>query len=243
MSSPGTSPSMGRALLVCKDAASVQSLSEGMHRLAIAFDVCEDVGLALRILNRKKFEAVIVDLGLQQAEQVLEQVRLSASNRTAVTFAIIAPRAPVTFPTQPNFVLEKPLSAGVVDRTLKAAFGLIVRERRRYFRCPTAIPAAIQRDGKEESCHLANISEGGVALTELPSLKPGAQVTVLFTLPGLLFRFVVESEVCWYDENGRAGLRWLAIPFEHQSALQGWLAAKLEEDFPESVARQFSKKK
>jgi hypothetical protein len=47
-------------------------------------------------------------------------------------------------------------------------------------------------------------------LTELPSLKPAAQVTVLFTLPGLLFRFVVESEVCWYDENGRAGLRWLA---------------------------------
>jgi hypothetical protein len=68
-------------------------------------------------------------------------------------------------------------------------------------------------------------------------------VKVLFTLPGLLFRFVVESEVCWYDEKGRAGLRWLVIPSDHQSALQGWLAAKLEEGFPESVARQFSKKK
>jgi PilZ domain len=243
MSSPGTSPSMGRVLLVCNDAAAVQDLSAGMQRLAIASDVCDDVSLALRLLNRKKFEAVIVDLGLQHAEQVLEQVRLSASNRTAVTFAIIAPPAAVSFPTQPNFVMEKPLSASVVDRTLKAAFGLIVRERRRYFRCPTALAAAVQRNGKEESCHLANISEGGVALTELPPLKPGAQVKVLFTLPGLLFRFVVESEVCWCDEKGRAGLRWVAIPSEHQSALQGWLAAKLEEDFPESVARQFSQKK
>jgi hypothetical protein len=45
---------------------------------------------------------------------------------------------------------------------LKAAFGLIVRERRRYFCFPTAIPSAIQTDGKKESCHLANISEGGV---------------------------------------------------------------------------------
>jgi hypothetical protein len=54
-------------------------------------------------------------------------------------------------------------------------------------------------------------------------------------------RFKIESEVCWYDGKGRSGLRSLMIPSEQKSVLQQWLAVKLEEDLPESVARQFRK--
>ncbi len=241
MSSPGTSASMGRVLLVCDDAATIQHLAEGTEQLAIATEVCADVSAALRLLNRKKFEAVIVDFGLVQAREMLAQIRISPSNRTAVTFAITDPAIPPKFEIQPNFLIEKPLSTSSVGRTLKAAFGLIVRERRRSFRCPIEIPAAVQSHGEEMNCHLVNISEGGMALAESPALKPGAQVRVLFTLPGELLPFKIESEVCWYDEKGRAGLRSLMIPSEQKSLLQQWLAAKLEEDLPESVAKQFRK--
>jgi hypothetical protein len=241
MSSPGTSASMGRVLLVCDDSAAIQQLAEGMQRLAIATEVCVDVNMALRLLSRKKFEAVIVDFGLVQANEMLEQVRLSPSNRTAVTFAITDPAKLARFDTQPNFLMEKPLSTSSVGRTLKAAFGLIVRERRRSFRCPIEIPAAIQSNGEEVNCHLVNISEGGMAIAGSPSLKPGAQVRVLFTLPGESVRFKIEAEVCWYDDMSRAGLRSLMIPSEQKAVLQSWLAVKLEEDLPESVARQFRK--
>jgi PilZ domain-containing protein len=242
MSSPGTSPSMGRVLLLCNDSAAVQQLCEGMHKLAIATEVCDNAGLAMRLLNRRKFEAVIVDLELAQAEQMLDQVRVSPSNQTAVTFAIIDQGKPAKFPHPPNFVMEKPLSASVIGRTLKAAFGFMVRERRRYFRCPTAIDATIERNGKKTGCHLINISEGGIALAESPSLKPGEQTKVLFMLPGVPVYFAIDSEVCWYDQQGRAGLRSLTMPPEQKSALQAWLAARLEEDFPDSVARQFEKR-
>ena len=80
-----------------------------------------------------------------------------------------------------------------------------------------------------------------MAINESPILKPGMQVRVLFTLPGQLVCFNIDSEVCWYDGEGRAGLRSLMIPSEQQSILQQWLAAKLEEGLPESVARQFRK--
>jgi len=40
--------------------------------------------------------------------------------------------------------LEGPLSPSSVRRTLKAAYGLIVRERLRYFRGAISIPAAIR---------------------------------------------------------------------------------------------------
>jgi hypothetical protein len=241
MSSPGTGVSMGRVLLVSDDLAAIQQLSEGMQRFAIATEVCVDVNMAVGLLNRKKFEAVIVDFELLQADKMLGQVRLSPSNRTAVTFAITDPSRPARFETQPNFMIEKPLSSGSVGRTLKAAFGLIVRERRRSFRCPVIVPATIRANGAEASCHLVNISEGGMAITESPSLKPGAQVRVAFILPGQLASFKIEAEVCWFDEKGHAGLRSLLMPSEQRSQLQDWLAAKLEQDLPESVAQQFRK--
>jgi DNA-binding response OmpR family regulator len=108
MSSPGTSASMGRVLLVCDDSAAIQQLAEGMQQLAIATEVCVDVSMALRLLDRKKFEAVIVDFGLAQANEMLEQIRTSPSNRTAVTFAITDPGKPPKFEIQPNFLIEKP---------------------------------------------------------------------------------------------------------------------------------------
>jgi PilZ domain-containing protein len=241
MSSPGTKAAMGRVLLICNDSAVIQQVAEGMQQFAIATQVCDEIRMALPLLSRQKFEAVIVDCGLGQTDELLEHVRLSQTNRTAVTFAITDPRKPLSLGHQPNFLMDKPLSASSVGRTLKAAFGLIVRERRRSFRCPTTIPAVLLTDGKTADCHVVNISEGGMAISESPPLKPGGQVRVQFTLPGQCDPFTVESEVCWYDEKGRAGLRSLLIPSEQKSILQGWLAARLEEDLPESVASQFRK--
>lgn len=241
MSSPATGQSMGRVLIVCDDSAVIQPLAEGMQQFAITTEVCVNVDMAVGLMSRQKFEGIVVDLGLEHADQMLQQIRSSPSNRTAVTFAITDPGKPMKFESQPNFFMEKPLSTSAVGRTFKAAFGMIVRERRRSFRCPIAIPAAVQTNGTEVDCHLVNISEGGLAISRSPSLKPGMQVRVLFTLPGQPVRFKVESEVCWYDEKGRAGLRSLMIPSEQKSTLQQWLAVKLEEALPESVARQFQK--
>jgi hypothetical protein len=232
---------MGRALLICNDSAAIQQVAEGMQQFAIATEVCNKVSIAFRLLDRQKFEAVIVDSELGKTGEVLEQVRLSPSNRTAVTFAITASEKPASLEIQPTFVMEKPLSARSVGRTLKAAFGLIVRERRRSFRCPTTIPAVVLTNCKETNCRVVNISEAGMAIADSPSLKPGEQIRVLYTLPGQHVRFTVKSEVCWCDEKGRAGLRSLLISSEQKSALQEWLAAKLEEDLPESVALQFRK--
>lgn len=238
MSSPGTSVAMGRVLLVCNDEAVIEHLTESMHQLAIATEVCLHAETALGLVNLKKFEGIMVDFEMEKADQILERLRLSPSNRTAVTFAIAASgKTPLGIQT--NFLMERPLSEASVGRTLKAAFGMIVRERRRSFRCPVDLPASIQADGQQTKCSLVNISEGGMAINNAPFLKPGAKVRTLFTLAGETVRFKIEAEVCWYDEKGRAGLRSLMIPSEQKSILQVWLAAKLEEDLPESVARQF----
>jgi hypothetical protein len=58
--------------------------------------------------------------------------KTKANNRTAVTFAITSSSAETThaLKASSSFVLERPLTLDSIRHTLKAAYGLIVRERR-----------------------------------------------------------------------------------------------------------------
>jgi ActR/RegA family two-component response regulator len=239
---PAASVSMGSALLLSNDAAAIGHLSVSMQQLAMTPEVCCDVSTALNLLNRRKFEAVIVDLQVgDQAKTVLEKIRLSPANRTAVLFTISDSDAEtaVAFKAGSNFVLRRPLSRAEIDRSLKVAYGMIVRERRRYFRCKVEIPAAIYSPGAP-AVHgkTLNISEGGLAISTSLSLKPGVQVKIQFTLPDREIHIEAESTVCWCKE-GYLGFQFTSLPPQLASELQEWLAHRLEESLPESVADKF----
>src|SRR5450755_4012026 len=77
------------ALLVSADPVTIQQCSRALQEFSISPDVCQEAAGAVHLLNRRKFDAVIVDLQLgEQAGLILDEVHLSPSNRTAVTFAI-----------------------------------------------------------------------------------------------------------------------------------------------------------
>jgi len=239
---PAPSAAVGCVLLVSNDASAIKQLSASVQQLAMSPEACSEVGVALGLLNRRKFEAVIVDLQLgDQAKAVLEKVRLSPSNRTAVIFAISNSDAETAgaFKDGSNFVMRRPLSPASIDRSLKVAYGLIVRERRRYFRCPVEILAAIYSPGMP-AVHgrTLNISEGGVAINTSLSLKPGVQVKLQFTLPDHATQFEAESTVCWSKES-YLGFQFTSLSPQLTSELQEWLARRLEETFPESVSDKF----
>jgi len=231
------------ALLVSADPVTIRQFSHALQELSISPDVCQEVPAAVGLLNRRKFDAVIVDLQLgEQSGLVLDEVRLSPSNRTSVTFAISGGDAEgLPFSKRSEFVFERPLSATSIRNTLKPAYGMILRERRRYFRCPISIPVVIQRRALwEVRCHSVNISEGGMALSTFVPLGPGEEVQVQFTLPDHKMPFVVESKVCWW-KTGHLGVRFVSFSPERKSELQDWLSQKLEEMLPEFVAEKFRK--
>ncbi len=229
------------ALLASADPVTIQQFSHALQELSISPDVCEEVLASIRLLNHRKFDAVIVDLQLgEQSGLILDEVHLSPSNRTAVTFAISGSDAEGTaFRKRSEFVFERPLSAQSIRRTLKPAYGLILRERRRYFRCPISIPVTILRQSvREVRCCSVNISDGGMAVNTSDPLSPGEDVQVQFTLPDHKVPFVAESRICWW-KTGHLGVRFVSLSQEHKSELRGWLSQKLEEMLPESVAGQF----
>ncbi len=128
-----------------------------------------------------------------------------------------------------------------IRNTLKPAYGLILRERRRYFRCPISIPVTILRQNLPElRCYSVNISEGGMAVSTFVPLIAGENVQVHFTLPDREGPFVAESTICWL-KSGRLGVRFASLSEEHKSGLQDWLSQKLEQTLPEFVAGKFRK--
>jgi ActR/RegA family two-component response regulator len=240
MNSPA-SAFVGKVLLVSDDATTIAQLSEQMHRFALFLEQCSDAASALARLQRSKFEAVIVDFRIgSQAGEVVEGTRNAASNEHAVVFTVSdgEEEAAKAFKAGSTFLLRRPLSASSIDLSLKAAYGLIVRERRRYFRCPVEVPVAIVRTSMLTAHGRSdNVSEGGMAVTVAAPIGPGDQTRLHFTLPGDDYEFQLESTVCWAKEQ-RFGLQFLS---PHQtSRLQEWLSSRLEEALPQSVRDKFS---
>ena len=236
--------SIGLALLVSADPVTIQQFSLALRELSLSPDACQDAASAGLLLKRRKFDAVIVDLQLgEQSGLVLDDVRLSSSNRTAVTFGISDNNAHATSACRKKsqFIFERPLSARSIHKTLKPAYGLILRERRRYFRCPVSIPVIIRRESTQDVwCNSLNISEGGMALSTLVPLVAGESVGVQFTLPDHETPCSAESTICW-GKTGQLGIRFVAISEEHKSELEVWLSHKLEETLPAFVAGKFRK--
>lgn len=232
-------------MLVSADPATAQQFSHALQQLSISTDLCREIASAIPLLNRRKFDAVIVDLQPgEEAGKILDAVRISPSNRTAVTFAISGGAAETAaWRRRSAFVFERPLSEWSIRSTLRPAYGLILRERRRYFRCPFTLPVVVfQRDLPQVHCRTINISEGGMALSTHVPLKPGEEVQVQFTVPGRKIPILAESKVCWW-KTGHIGIRFVALSEESKSELQDWLSQKLEELLPEFVAEKFDKPK
>jgi len=230
-------------LLASNDADAIRQLGESAARLAICLEVCSKPSDAVRLLGHRKFEAVIVDLELgRQGNSILQQVRASQRNRTAVTFIITSSNqeAASASKTGSSFIFQRPLSADSIDRTFRAAYGMIVRELRRSFRCPMAVPAVVRRPGQQDiRCQTLDISEGGLGINSSLVLESGTQVTLEFTLPGNNAAFCTPAQLCWCDPKGRLGLRFLNLSSTQKSELQGWLSSRLEKSLPEGAAPRF----
>jgi len=58
-----------RALLVSRDQPTIEQLSKSLQELAASTEVCTDIPNAIRLVNIRKFEAVVVDLKLDKRSE------------------------------------------------------------------------------------------------------------------------------------------------------------------------------
>lgn len=222
-----------RVLLVSGEIKIIDTLCHFMEQMAMHVEVCSDMSSAARKLCHAKFEALVVDFkNPAEALELIKKPREMTSHKGAVVLAILnnSDEMPSAFRGGASFALVKPLTPPILMRTLRASYPLMVRERRRSYRCPLQITVNVSSSSRPDFIATSvNISEGGMALVSSVPLRVGERVNLKLTLPGTESAARISGEVCWTDETGRVGLEFIQVPATMVERLQSWLAIRLEE--------------
>jgi DNA-binding response OmpR family regulator len=219
-------------LVLSRDPKVVSVLRPAMEKLSIKLKLSPDGHSGHQLLISEKYDGVVVDCDdLQDGLNILQGVRKAASNQNSVAFAIVngATTASRAFELGANFVLQKPVEAINAVRCLSAALGLMIRERRRYFRVPVEMSVTLFF-GKNEQIKTSatNLSEGGMAIQLKGRPFRNSISKVQFTLLGTNNSIETRAGLAWADGNGRAGIKFLEVPQMCREHLERWLSSHID---------------
>src|SRR6266700_1198376 len=216
-----------QALLLSRDPEVHRTIRRVLDAANIDLDLCNSSDQARHILTRRKYDAVLVDCDdIQDGSIVLRELRQGKSNKSCIAFALVNGRTNVqqAFEMGANVVLDKPISVERATRGVRAAQGLIMRERRRYHRHLVHATGAILVDaGSELKLSITNISHGGISIECSRQLDEGGAARLRFQLPGSKRSMEIRGEVVWSTPDGRAGIRFQVISAEVKNDLDAWL--------------------
>lgn len=213
-----------QALIASGENALVERFSVALQEIGVDVEAVPEIGPAALLLNRRQFEAVLLDCDMEGGMDLVQCVRNAPVNQRSLVLAFASGHEAVRSATQrgANFVLTKPINWEVARRTLRAAHTMIIRERRRSIREKVKLPATIQFEQQSMTATIIDISDGGLAIRVPEPLPLGANVDVHFkfstgshavcctgivawakgTLIGLEFSYVASA-------SARAIVKWL----------------------------------
>lgn len=216
-----------RVLVVCPDQDSANLLSQVLSEMGISAEHTPSISRGLDRLANQHFDAVILDYrGDQSSHDFLAKLRQSSKNRNTLLIVIAEGEfsARPVFGMGANFVLYRPLSAERTRLSLRAARGLMRRERRRAPRIPVNSPASFDHPGaQDQPATLIDLSDGGTALRSEHNLPPACKVYFQFALPGQQQVVRLSGEVAWQDSSGRSGIRFVDVPQASRRLMHAWL--------------------
>jgi CheY-like chemotaxis protein len=216
-----------RALVVCPDQDSASLLTLILSEMGMAAEHTPSISRGLELLDSQHFDAVILDYRADQSsEEFLSRLRQSAKNRTSMLIAIVDSEfnARPVFGLGANFVLYRPLSSERTRISLRAARGLMRRERRRAPRTLISSTANVAYPGAPElSAVLSDLSDGGTLIQTDSRLPHACKVYFEIALPGQPQLVRLSGEVAWQDASGRTGIRFLDVPQASRRHMQAWL--------------------
>jgi CheY-like chemotaxis protein len=242
-----------QSLLLSRDDVVIRILRRVLNDLEIEVEVCNGPDVAAQQLARRKWDAVIIDCDdVHGAVDVLRSIRQTPSNKTSTTFAIINGVTSVrnAFELGANLALEKPITADRAMHSFRAVHGMMIAERRRYYRHPVDVAVTIRFEDKDKTVQqemlatAINLSEGGMAV-KLKSTPPQtkAPATLRFMLPVTNKWIETGGTIAWVDGEGQAGIRFENPPYAVKDLLLRWfeqmMPVEKKTPTPEPVKRRF----
>ncbi len=225
-----------QALLLTRDQEALKVLRRVLETVSIDLQTVTSTDQSRQVISRKKFDTILMDCDdVQDGTSIIREIRRGKSNSKAIIFAITNRTTSVrqAFDLGANFVLDKPISPDRASRGLRAAHGLIVRERLRYHRHEVASTVNITYGPvRDARLPLSNVSEGGLALHAKHTPHMQGPVFMRFDLPGCIRSIEATGEFVWSTHAGRVGIRFTNISADAKTALELWLYRQLQSVLP-----------
>ncbi len=228
------------AVIYSKDERVLRILRSLLADLSIQAEFAANAAEAVECLAQQKYDAIFAECDNPDGTAVLRTVRRSRHNQRSVAF-VISPDGTaggLAVELGAHFVLEKPLVTEKVKRTLKAAHGLMMREKRAHFRHEIAAPASLRTEKAGLTATMRNLSPGGAFLECGSALKKGQLIQMRFLLPDSSSVVETAARVAWSDLTGRAGVQFESTSEESKRALMQWAAARSVESAQLPVVSQ-----
>ena len=217
-----------QAVVLSTDSAAVDSLCSCLNTLGISPALHREVSSAIGVLSRQKTDAFFVDHELDSEFALLKGVRGSPSSRGALGFALVPQKvSPNRAFRLADFVIDKPLAETRLIRTLRAAYGIMLKERMRYFRHSVEVEATlVDRTQRTSAAQIRNISQTGLAIVSPAQLIARESVQLHFCLPGDKERINCKAQIIWTADSGKAGLAFTHLAPSHKLRLTEWIESK-----------------
>ena len=124
--------------------------------------------------------------------------------------------------------MYKPVSVERAASSLRAARGLMAREKRGKLRVSLHAPASIAYANAENvAATLLDLSEDGLAIQSERRLPPRCKVYFQFNLPGEKSSVRLSGDVVWQDSSGRVGIRFVDVPQTSRRTMNEWIKGSL----------------
>jgi DNA-binding response OmpR family regulator len=216
-----------KALIVSPDLKTTATFIHAFRDLKVIAQGCAEQASASGLFAQAKFEAVIVDLdNILERIPFVQDIRQGRANRNSVVVAVATSDSAKKRASEhgASFVIERPLIEERLVAVLRAAYGFMLQDRRRYFRLVTELAVSIRTSaGSEFQCRTINVSSEGMALRTSRSMEEGDVVSLVFAIsnPGLLIS--AEGTVIWDDKHGKTGLNLRFASSRDKDRISEWL--------------------
>jgi DNA-binding response OmpR family regulator len=229
------------ALLVSTDSGTLTVGQKILEEHGVSVKVVATVAAAEQLIKTTKFDLGVFDHDVPEALNLA--VWRGASTNPRMVFAMVrGANLNEVRGKRVQFVVQKPFTADLFARTLRAAYGAMIRDRRVAFRHPVQIKpstsALILKQGNQnlQSSMIVDVSQTGLCIQTQEILPQGATLQIDFQLPDNSEVIHAVGTVMWTRASGRTGIRFTQVSASEQKALIAWLDGMLPYEM-ESIPR------
>lgn len=231
-----------RALVVSSDQQAADLLKVILSELELVAEHAASCREAATRLGQERFDAIILDYRADaESEEFLRGLRQNPKHKIGVLIAIVDTdfNARPLFGLGANFILYRPLSSERTRVSLRAARGLIRRERRRAPRVTVTATVNVAYPGAPElKAVLQDLSTDGTSISTANPLPPACKVYFDFILPGQNQLIRLSGEVAWQEVSGRSGIRFIDVPQSSRRSIQTWLQQSKGQQSPSAFSKR-----